>query len=216
VIPVNDYGVKTMTDDTRPTGATPGGDTTGLLLVHLTTPADRNAAETEAISHAYDTHVFRARRKTQGTEWLTDDFIRRVHADMFGTIWEWAGKYRQTALNIGVKPYLIQEQIKLLTEDFRYWNDTQSTMPVIEVAARLQHRITNVHPFINGNGRHARLITDIFFYSRKHSIPQWPQIHLMTQGAEIREQYITAMKRADDGDITNLVRFIEQCLTSNS
>lgn len=99
---------------------------------------------------------------------------------MFGTIWEWAGKYRKTEMNIGVKPHLIQEQIKLFTEDFRYWNDAQSTMPVIEVAARVQHRLTNIHLFINGNGRHARLITDIFFHSRKHPIPQWPQIHLMT------------------------------------
>ncbi len=63
MIPANDYGAKTMTDDTQPVGATQGGDTSGLLLVHLATPAARNAAEAEAISHAYDKHVFRARRK---------------------------------------------------------------------------------------------------------------------------------------------------------
>ena len=85
------YGAKTMMDDTRPIGATPGGDISGLILVHLSTPDARNAAETEAISRAYDKHVFRARRKKRGTEWLTDDFIRKVHADMFGTIWEWGG-----------------------------------------------------------------------------------------------------------------------------
>ena len=205
-----------MTGETHPIGATPGGDTSGLLLPHLSTTAARNATEAEAISRAYDKYVFRARRKKQGAVWLTEDFIRQVHKDMFGTIWEWAGKYRQTTLNLGVDPRQIQEQIRLLTEDFLYWNDTKSTMSVIEVAARLQHRLTNVHPFINGNGRHARLITDIFFYSRKHSIPQWPQIHLMTQGDEIQEQYISAMKQADGGDITDLIRFIEECLTSYS
>ncbi len=201
-----------MTDATQPVGATPGGDTSGLLLVHLATPAARNAAEAEAISHAYDKHVFRARRKKQEIEWLTDDFIRRVHRDMFGPIWEWAGKYRQTQQNIGVEPHLIREQIKLLTEDFLYWNDTKSTMSVIEVAARLQHRLTNIHPFTNGNGRHARLITDIVFHSRQLPIPQWPQIQLMAKGNEIREQYITAIKKADDGDIKDLIQFIEECL----
>jgi fido (protein-threonine AMPylation protein) len=80
-----------MTDDTQPIGATPSGDVSGLILGHLSTPAARNAAEAEAISRAYDKHVFRARRKKQETEWLTDDYIRRVHADMFGTIWEWGG-----------------------------------------------------------------------------------------------------------------------------
>lgn len=204
-----------MMDETQPVGATPGGDISGLILVHLSTPAARNAAETESISRAYDKNVFRARRKKQGTEWLTDDFIRQVHADMFGTIWEWAGKYRQTELNIGVAPYLIQEQIKLLTGDFLSWNDTQSTMSVIEIAARVQHRLTKIHPFTNGNGRHARLITDIFLNSSKHPIPQWPQIQLMAQGNEIREQYITAMKKADDGDVTDLIHFIEECLKTS-
>ena len=201
-----------MMDETQPVGATPGGDTSGLLLEHLSTTAARNAAETEAISRAYDKHVFRARRKKQGTEWLTDAFIRRVHADMFGTNWEWAGKYRQTTLNIGVEPHLIREQIKLLTEDFLFWNDTESTMSEIEVAARVQHRLTKIHPFTNGNGRHARLITDIFFHSRRNTIPQWPQIQLLAQGNEIRRQYITAMKNSDTGDFTELIQFIEKCL----
>jgi Fic-DOC domain mobile mystery protein B len=201
-----------MTDDTRPIGATPGGDVSGLILGHLSTPAARNATEAEAISRAYDKHVFRARRKKQGTEWLTDDYIRRVHADMFGTIWEWGGQYRQTRLNIGVEPHLIREQIKLLMGDFYSWNETKSTIPVVEIAARLQHRLTYIHPFINGNGRHARLLTDIFLYSRHHPIPQWPQIQLISQGNQVREHYIRAMKHADDGDFTELIQFIEDCL----
>lgn len=205
-----------MADDTRPIGATPGGDISGLILEHLTTPAARNAAEAEAISRAYDTHVFRARRKKRVTEWLTDDFIRKVHADMFGTIWEWGGQYRQTKLNIGVEPHLIREQIKLLTGDFFSWNETNSTMPVVEIAARLQHRLTYIHPFINGNGRHARLITDIFLHSRHHRVPQWPQIQLMAQGNQIRERYILAMRNADKGDLTELIQFIEDCLKDSN
>ena len=205
-----------MTDDTRPVGATPGGDISGLILEHLSTPDARNAAETEAISRAYDIHVFRAHRKKRGTEWLSDDFIRKVHADMFGIIWEWGGQYRQTRMNIGVEPHLIPEQIKLLTGDFFSWNETKSTMPVVEIAARLQYRLTNIHPFTNGNGRHARLLTDIFLYSRQHPIPQWPQIQIMSQGNKIRQQYITAMKKADEGDLTELIGFIEECLKNSN
>ena len=201
-----------MTDDTRPIGATPGGDASGLILRHLSTPAARNAAEAEAISRAYDKHVFRARRKKQGTEWLTDNYIRQVHADMFGTIWEWGGQYRQTRLNIGVEPHLIREQIKQFTGDFYSWNGANSTITVVEIAARLQHRLTYIHPFSNGNGRHARLMTDIFLYSRQFAIPQWPQIQRISQGNQVRERYIRAMKHADDGDFAELIQFIEECL----
>jgi len=77
-----------MTDDTQRICTPPGGDISGFILGHLTIPAARNAAEAAAISRAYDTHVFCARRKRQETEWLTDDYIRQVHVDMFGTIWE--------------------------------------------------------------------------------------------------------------------------------
>ena len=205
-----------MTDETDLAGATPGDDTSGLILTELTTRAARNAAEADAISLAYNKYIFEARRKKRGTQWLTDDFICRTHRDMFGSIWEWAGKHRKDKLNIGVDPHLIPEQIRLLCDDFIFWGSPSSTMSVLEVAARLQNRLTKIHPFRNGNGRHARLITDVFFHSRQHSLPQWPQIHLMPHGHEVRAQYISAMKKADQGDFSALIKFIESCLPKPS
>ncbi len=201
-----------MNDETQPEGATPGDDISDLILTHLTSRDDRNAAELESISRAYDTHIYRARKKKSGTEWLTDRFICQVHQDMFGSIWEWAGKYRNAQVNIGVDSHLIQEQVYLLCRDFRYWDSDQCAMPVIEIAARLQNRLTRIHPFKNGNGRHARLITDIFFHSRGHTLPRWPQIHLESQGDAVREQYITAMRAADQGEFTELISFMEEYL----
>ncbi len=201
-----------MPDETEPVGATPGDDISGLILTNLTTQSERNAAELEAIAQAYNKHIFRARAKTRGSEWLTDEFIRKVHHDMFGSIWAWAGQYRLERVNMGVEPHLIREQIGGLCGDFGYWDSRKSPMPVLEVAARLQNRLTKIHPFRNGNGRHARLITDIFFHSREHPIPQWPQIQLMSHGHQVREQYIAAVKKADQGDYSDLMRFIEGCL----
>jgi len=72
--------------------------------------------------------------------------------------------------------------------------------------------IFQIHSLINGNGRHVRFIADTFMHSRIHPVPQWPQIQLLSQGNEIRQPYITAMKKADEGDITELIQFIEGCL----
>jgi Fic-DOC domain mobile mystery protein B len=198
-----------MSDKTKTSGATPGDDTSGLIQTQLTDRGARNAAELDAISRAYNKHIYRARRKRAGTEWLTDTFIRRVHYDMFGEIWQWAGKYRTDRLNIGVEAHLIPEQIKLLCGDFNYWNSDKSTMPVLEIAARLQNRLTRIHPFANGNGRHARLITDIFFYSVRLPLPQWPQIQLLSEGDQIRSRYIEAMKAADQEDYRDLIAFMK-------
>jgi len=199
-----------MSDRTKTPGATPGDDTSGLIQRQLTDRSARNAAELDAISRAYNKHIYRARRKRAGTEWLTDELIRRVHFDMFGEIWEWAGKYRTDSVNIGVEFHLIPEQIKLLCGDFNYWNSGKGAMPPLEIAARLQNRLTRIHPFINGNGRHARLIIDIFFHSVKHPLPQWPQIQLMSEGDQVRSRYIEAMKAADKEDYRELMAFMKE------
>jgi len=201
-----------MSDKTKTLGATPGDDTSGLIQTHLTDRRARNAAELDAISRAYDKHIYRARRKRAATEWLTDQFIRSVHYDMFGEIWDWAGKYRTDRLNIGVEYHLIPEQIKLLCGDFSYWNSNKGSMPPLEIAARLQNRLTRIHPFTNGNGRHARLVTDIFFHSLKHPLPKWPQIQLLSEGDQIRSRYIEAMQAADNEDYRELITFMKELL----
>lgn len=201
-----------MTDSSEPLGATPGQDTSGLLLHHKSSRDDINVAETEAIDRAATQYVHRARKKSRDTEWLTDEFIRNVHKDMFGGIWDWAGKYRTIRLNIGFEPHQIPEQIKLLCGDFLVWNSSTSSIPVMEIAARLHHRLTKIHPFKDGNGRHARLMTDIFLHSRGHSLPRWPQIHRLTQGDLIRKQYVAALKQADGGDYSALQALLENWL----
>ena len=72
---VKSYGTKKMNDDTHATGATPGDDESDLILDSLTTREMGNAAELEAIARAYDTHIFRARRKAGGSDWLIGQYI---------------------------------------------------------------------------------------------------------------------------------------------
>lgn len=217
MIRVNRYGAKRMNDETRAVGETDGGDTSGLILTSLTTRRERDAVESESINSSYSKYIYRAKKKTTGTEWLTDELIREVHHSMFGSIWNWGGKYRTTSImNIGLPPYKFPEQIHLLCGDFRYWDSTGCSMTIVEIAARLQNRLTRIHPFEDGNGRHSRLITDIFFNSRGQKLPAWPQIHRMGEAGEaLRGKYINAMKQADNDDYTELMRFIEQCLAAN-
>ncbi len=199
-----------MDKSTHPIGATPGEDVSGLKLQRLETREARNAAELEAITYAYEKYVYKPGKSLMvERRWLTEALIREVHVEMFGKIWDWAGKYRRNEVNIGVAWHLIPEQMALLCGDFEHWNSQESSMSLLEVAARLQNRITRIHPFANGNGRLARLITDMFFVSQKHPLPKWPQIQLESQGDKIRMQYITAMKLADFEDYSALKQLLE-------
>ncbi len=198
-------------ESTAPVGATAGPDLSHLIDPKLSGARARNAAETLAIVHVYDRYVFDTRRRWK-RDWLSEELIRKTHADMFGAIWTWAGKYRTVPVNIGIDWHQIPQQVHLLCGDFKYWNAEGSTMSVLEIAARLQNRLTRIHPFYDGNGRHARLITDIFFRSRNHKIPQWPQIQRLEKGDGIRKRYIAAMKEADQENFTGLVDFIKEFL----
>jgi Fic-DOC domain mobile mystery protein B len=200
-----------MNDEKASNGATLGGDTSGLIRIELTTRAARNAAEAEAIDEAYAKYVFKPRGKKRGSGWLTDEFIRQVHHDMFSSIWRWAGQYRKHDTIPGLQWPRIPEEVRKLCGDFAFW-DTNASMNILEIAAYLQHRLVWIHIFTDGNGRHARLITDIFFSSCGQSLPKWPQIDRMPQGDAVRMQYINAMKKADQGDYRELISCIRSYL----
>ena len=128
---------KITNDEGHSEGATAGTDTSGLLQLNLVRPQDRDAVELESIAQAYNKHIYRARRKKSNGEWFTEEFIRKVHFDMFGNIWDWAGKYRNSLTNIGVEPYQIPEQIGRIIGDFKYWNSPESKMPMLETVQSL-------------------------------------------------------------------------------
>ncbi|MCG3205535.1 MAG: hypothetical protein KCHDKBKB_02257 [Elusimicrobia bacterium] len=198
--------------ETKPAGATPDPDLSGLIDPRLSDPRARNAAELAGILETYKKYVYERRRKFP-VDWVNEPLIRETHRKMFGHVWSWAGKYRTTNMNIGINWPQIPEQVKILCGDFSVWNSDQSGLSINEVAARLQNRLTKIHPFENGNGRHARLITDMFFRSRNHPLPTWPQTQLMQKGGDVRKRYVSAMKAADEGDFTQLAKFIEDCFS---
>ncbi|TPW20480.1 MAG: fic [Elusimicrobia bacterium] len=192
-----------------PEGATPIDDSSGLKLKHVTTYADLCAAEAEGILAAHALHL--TRRKNPKRAWLTEDFIRRLHRDMFGAVWDWAGTYRTAQTNVGVAPASIREEVAKLCQDAVYWNQAEAAMPVVERAARLHHRCVWIHPFPNGNGRHARLLADIYLRSHGHALPSWPAG--LAGAGPARAAYLAALRAADAGDIAPLAAMTERLTT---
>ena len=128
----------------------------------------------------------------------------KVNGEMFGKIWTWAGKRRQIELEgVGSKQYNIEVELAELLKDMATWGDTG--MPVIEQAARLHHKGVLIHPFENGNGRWARLLSNIWLMQHDSPIVAWPDKDIVGCSSPIREKYIAALKRADKGDIDPLI-----------
>ena len=124
---------------------------------------------------------------------------------MFGEVWSWAGTYRRTARNIGVEAYRIQIEMAAMFDDVRYWLE-KDTYPPDETAVRLHHRLVFIHPFPNGNGRHARLMADLLSERLGGKPFSWGGGALVSVG-ELRSRYIAALRVADGHDIKPLLAF---------
>lgn len=191
-----------------PEGATPIHDASGLKQEGINTYAQLCDAEAENILKALRKHL--ARPKKSPTEWFNEKYLAKVHRDMFQEVWDWAGKYRRSTTNIGVKPFLIPVEIVKLCEDVAFWNSHCNNLPALEQAARIHHRLVLIHPFENGNGRHARLIADMYLHSNGLPYPRWP-IDLSKSG-NYRTEYIQALKEADRGNYDLLITYTKNHL----
>ena len=137
---------------------------------------------------------------------FTEKFIKDLHKKMYGDVWKWAGEFRKTEKNIGVKWTLIRTELKSLVDDTKYWIENKTYSPE-EIAIRFKHRIVQIHCFPNGNGRHSRMMADIIMESIfGKEIFTWHQSN-MVKADEVRITYIETLREADNGNIKPLIEF---------
>jgi Fic-DOC domain mobile mystery protein B len=173
------------------------------LIPDLTTKDELNEWERqnilEASGWAFDRRNFRRHDP------FAESYVRELHRRMFDQTWKWAGRYRTTEKNIGIPHYHIREALAALLGDVRYWSEHQTFGPD-ELAVRLHHRLVWIHPFANGNGRHARLIADVFLHRYGGAVFTWGGADVARAG-DFRQRYIEALRAADSNDIQPLLVF---------
>ena len=172
------------------------------LIPNLATKEELNEWERENILLARE---WATSDRTAPLEIVSDQYIRKLHERMFDETWKWAGLYRLTEKNIGVPVAQIRERLVALFGDVRYWVENK-TYPPDEIAVRFHHRLVFIHPFPNGNGRHARLTADVLVMKLGNPAFTWGSANLVEEGAA-RTRYLEAITAADDGDIQPLLPF---------
>lgn len=175
----------------------------GLLQTWITHRRDLNEAEQDNIVEG--AAWARGRRRVSIERMLSEDFIITLHKRMFGDVWGWAGTFRTTERNIGVEAYRIGVELAGLLSDIRYWIANE-TFPPDEIAIRFHHRLVAIHPFPNGNGRHARLAADLLIERLGGERFSWGGGSLGDVG-ELRARYVATLRAADNHDIAPLMEF---------
>ena len=149
-------------DESLPSGATPldPDESEGLIPSHVSTRGELDELEEANIQEGLRWAHGKALRRGQRTDVLTEDFLYELHQQMFGAVWEWAGQVRKTDKNIGIDKFQVRPEVRKLVEDTQYWRENEVYAPD-EMAVRFHHRLVSIHPFPNGNGRHARMAADL-------------------------------------------------------
>lgn len=187
-----------------PEGATPidPNEAAGLLLTHITKRSELDRWEQDNIIEA-----LAWLDRTKPVEILNEKFIKGLHRRMFGHVWRWAGQYRQTDKNIGGPWHQVPVSLKNLCDDAHLWLNLHEETPD-QIAVRFHHRLVSIHPFPNGNGRHARLMTDLLLENALHcSKFSWGSENL-SQSGTARQRYITALHAADEQNYRPLLEFV--------
>jgi Fic-DOC domain mobile mystery protein B len=175
----------------------------GLLIPSITTREELDEFEQLNIEKAIQ---WTFGKKIKAEQLFTEKFIRDLHKRMYGEVWKWAGTFRTSEKNIGIKSYLIAIELKQLLDDALFWMQKNTYKPE-ELAIRFKHRLVSIHCFANGNGRHSRLMADLImeklFESKFFS---WGSANLV-KPTEARSNYIKAVREADKHVIEPLIAF---------
>lgn len=173
-----------------------------LIPRHIRLLSELNEFESANISRAIEKYFYGRRRNY---DLANPEVLRRLHKDMFDQTWKWAGQYRRSNKNLGVNWPSIPEEMKKVCEDLRYWLENRTFEP-IEAAVRFHYRLVVIHPFPNGNGRHARIAADLLIKTAGGPSLSWGGTTL-GEANEQRKDYIAALRRADEGDLSVLIAF---------
>ena len=149
----------------------------------------------EAVGHAkaYD-YMY----ELSHNEPLTEEVICNLHKLFYQQMdSERAGQYRKVPVFISGSRYSVSpvaEIDKRMKQLVQWYNNNENKLHPVVLAAELHKRFVFIHPFIDGNGRMARLLMNLSLMRNDYNIAIIPAV--------TRAEYISALEQAhNDGNV---------------
>jgi len=162
---------------------------------HVRTRAELAVVEANNVQKAFSKYL--TAKPSRRLAPFTLKWSLKLHREMFGTVWTWAGEMRKTDLNIGEPWGQVEGLLFSLLKDLRLWADGELTM--LDQAVLLHYRAVAIHPFHDGNGRWSRLLANIWLRQHDSPVTLWPA--QVGSKSPIRDEYVDAIHKADSGDL---------------
>jgi len=153
---------------------------------------------------------------------ITPELINQIHKESFSDILvDDAGRFRTIQVTYSGKeaPHFSKtaEMIKVLCDDTEFAithlpkpDEETFIERVVELLAHFQHRFVFIHPFVDYNGRTARMLTSYILMRLN-----LPIIEIKADTGKTRKEYIATLQKADDGDYSKLENIISIALNES-
>lgn len=129
--------------------------------------------------------------------------IKEIHQRVFGFVDPLlAGKFRSTQVFVGNFAPTAPEAVPIEMDEFVVWLNDENSLAIhpVELAALVHYKFVVIHPFIDGNGRTARLLMNLILMQAG-----FPPVIIRL---EDRLKYYETLKAANEGDLRPFIRFV--------
>ena len=119
----------------------------------------------EAINHAKAVeHIKNLAQQKKSHQYITLEDIKSIHKIILTSIDDpWAGRYRESEIFVrgATVKFPLPKNVPYSMQKFTGWLETQQGVHPAKVAADAHFRLVSIHPFVDGNGRTARLLMNL-------------------------------------------------------
>ncbi len=139
---------------------------------------------------------------------ISQEIIQQIHEFVMKGIIKNPGQYRTENVTITgakIRPPSYLKIVKLMDDYIQ--NIEKLKLQTIKKTSFIHHEFVRIHPFIDGNGRVARLLTN--FYLMKKGYPP-----IIIQ-KEDRKKYYKTLNKADQGDLSDFAMFIAHLINES-
>ena len=140
-----------------------------------------------------------------GKKPISQETIQQIHAVVTQGILDRPGQYRTGNVRIAGSTVAPPNYTKIITlmDDYIQTIRTSHLHPV-KKAAIIHYELVRIHPFFDGNGRVARLLSNLFLMQNG-----FPPIIVKKTDQKI---YYQALKKADQGNVSDFAQFIARAV----
>jgi cell filamentation protein len=184
-----------------------------LNRLGLTSKRALDLAEAQALARAQETYYARLTARTR----FTGALIRQMHQDWLGSIYAWAGEYRQVELEKDGFRWPPAERVadNILNFERRILRRRTPCKPAALDAVAMSIAIVHaelllIHPFRDGNGRLARWLADIMAAQAGYPAPAYG---FSGPGSKKRRaEYLLAVQQGYIENYLPLTRFFAEAI----